>query len=105
VKRIVEVSDVVTENMRPGVMDKLGLNYEELRKVRSDIIMLSSSAFGSEGPLKRYGGYAPSFAAYSGLTHLTGYSDGPPNPMTAIPIRPCKRSLRRSPPTVSTAWR
>ncbi len=82
VKRIVEVSDVVTENMRPGVMDKLGLSYEELKKVRSDIIMLSSSAFGSEGPLKRYGGYAPSFAAYSGLTHLTGYSDGPPNPMT-----------------------
>ncbi len=81
-KKIIEISDVASENMRPGAMNKLGLGYEELKKVKSDIIMLSSSAFGSEGPLNRYGGYAPSFAAYSGLTHLTGYSDGPPNPMT-----------------------
>jgi len=81
-KRIIALSDVASQNMRPGAMDKLGLGYDELRKVRPDIIMLSSSAFGGEGPLRRYGGYAPSFAAYSGLTHLTGYSDGPPNPMT-----------------------
>jgi len=53
-----------------------------LKEIKPDIIMLSSSSFGAEGPLRRYGGYAPSFAAYSGLTHLTGYSDGPPNPMT-----------------------
>lgn len=81
-KKIIELSDVASQNMRPGAMDKLGLSYDDLRKVRPDIIMLSSSAFGSEGPLRRYGGYAPSFAAYSGLTHLTGYADGPPNPMT-----------------------
>jgi benzylsuccinate CoA-transferase BbsF subunit len=81
-KKIIELSDVASQNMRPGAMDKLGLGYDDLRKVRPDIIMLSSSAFGSEGPLRRYGGYAPSFAAYSGLTHLTGYADGPPNPMT-----------------------
>jgi benzylsuccinate CoA-transferase BbsF subunit len=58
------------------------LGYPVLKELKPDIIMLSSSAFGSEGPLRRYGGYAPSFAAYSGLTHLTGYSDAPPNPMT-----------------------
>ena len=81
-KKIIQISDVVTQNMRPGAMDKMGLGYETLREVKPDIIMLSSSSFGAEGPLRRYGGYAPSFAAYSGLTHLTGYSDGPPNPMT-----------------------
>lgn len=81
-KRIVQVSDVVSENMRPGVMERLGLGYEVLRKVRPDVVMLSSSAFGSEGPLRRYGGYAPSFTCYSGLAHLTGYADAPPNPMT-----------------------
>ena len=81
-KKIVQISDVASENMRPGAMDSIGLGYEVLREVKPDIIMLSSSAFGAEGPLRRYGGYAPSFACYSGLAHLTGYSDGPPNPMT-----------------------
>jgi benzylsuccinate CoA-transferase BbsF subunit len=81
-KKIVQISDVASENMRPGVMDSIGLGYEVLREVKPDIIMLSSSSFGSEGPLRRYGGYAPSFACYSGLAHLTGYSDGPPNPLT-----------------------
>jgi len=81
-KRIVQISDVASQNMRPGAMDKIGLGYEALKEVKPDIIMLSSSSFGAEGPLRRYGGYAPSFAAYSGLTHLTGYSDAPPNPMT-----------------------
>lgn len=81
-KKIIQISDVVTQNMRPGAMDNIGLGYDVLKEVKPDIIMLSSSSFGAEGPLRRYGGYAPSFAAYSGLTHLTGYSDGPPNPMT-----------------------
>jgi len=81
-KRIVQISDVATQNMRPGAMDKMGLGYEALKEVKPDIIMLSSSSFGAEGPMRRFGGYAPSFASYSGLTHLTGYSDSPPNPMT-----------------------
>jgi benzylsuccinate CoA-transferase BbsF subunit len=81
-KKIIQISDVASQNMRPGAMDKIGLGYEALKEVKPDIIMLSSSSFGAEGPLRRYGGYAPSFAAYSGLTHLTGYSDAPPNPMT-----------------------
>jgi benzylsuccinate CoA-transferase BbsF subunit len=81
-KRIVQISDVATQNMRPGAMDKMGLGYETLKEVKPDIIMLSSSSFGAQGPMRRYGGYAPSFASYSGLTHLTGYSDSPPNPMT-----------------------
>ncbi|MGB2885515.1 MAG: CoA transferase [Dehalococcoidia bacterium] len=81
-KKIVQISDVASENMRPGAMDSIRLGYEVLKEVKPDIIMLSSSAFGAEGPLRRYGGYAPSFACYSGLAHLTGYSDGPPNPMT-----------------------
>ena len=81
-KKIVQISDVASENMRPGAMDSIGLGYDVLKEVKPDIIMLSSSAFGAEGPLRRYGGYAPSFACYSGLAHLTGYSDGPPNPLT-----------------------
>jgi benzylsuccinate CoA-transferase BbsF subunit len=83
-KRIVAVSDVVNENMRPGVMDKLGLGYKDLVKVKPDIIMLSSSGFGSSGPYREYAGFAPIFAAFGGLAHLTGYEDGDPNTMSGV---------------------
>jgi benzylsuccinate CoA-transferase BbsF subunit len=83
-KRIVAVSDVVVENMRPGVMDKRGLGYNDLVKVKPDIIMLSSSGFGSSGPYRAYAGYAPIFAAFGGLAYLTGYEDGEPNTMSGV---------------------
>ena len=81
-KRLVKVSDVVIQNMRPGVMERLGLGYEVLRKVRPDIIMLSSSAVGTTGPERTYVGYAPTFAAHSGLAYVSGYTDGPPSTLT-----------------------
>ena len=52
-KRIIGISDVVSQNMRPGAMDNIGLGYDVLKELKPDIIMLSSSAFGSEGPLRR----------------------------------------------------
>ena len=81
-KRIVQVSDIVAENMRPGTMERLGLGYNVLKDVKPDIIMLASSAFGGKGPQRVYGGYAPGFACASGLANLTGYRDRTPNPMT-----------------------
>jgi crotonobetainyl-CoA:carnitine CoA-transferase CaiB-like acyl-CoA transferase len=80
-KRLVAVSDVVAQNMRPGVMERLGLGYEDLRTVKPDIIMLSSSALGSTGPDRGYAGYAPVFAALGGLAHITGQASGPPVPL------------------------
>lgn len=77
-KRIVEVSDVVAQNMRPGVMDRLGLGYEALREIKPDIIYLSSSAEGATGPHGSYTGYASNFAAIGGLSCITGYPDGLP---------------------------
>lgn len=83
-KRIIAVSDVVLENMRAGVMDRLGLGYDDLVKVKPDIIMLSASGFGSTGPYREYAGFAPIFACVGGLAHLTGYEDGPPNAMSGV---------------------
>lgn len=77
-KRLVKISDVVVENFRPGVMNKLGLGFETLRDVKPDIIMLSTSTGGSKGPESTYAGYAPLFNAVAGLGELTGYRDGPP---------------------------
>jgi len=75
---LVSISDLVLENFRPGVMDRLGLGYPKLREVKPDIIIVSLSANGQTGPESRYAGYAPMFAALGGLGHLTGYPDGPP---------------------------
>lgn len=77
-KRLVAMSDIVAESFRPGVMDRLGLNYDALKAVKSDIVMVSVSASGQTGPERGYAGYAPLFGAAGGLGTLTGYDDGPP---------------------------
>jgi benzylsuccinate CoA-transferase BbsF subunit len=88
VRRLVARSDVVTQNMRPGVLDRLGLGYEDLRAVKPDIIMLSSSAVGATGPEGSYAGYAPTFACMSGAVEISGYPDEPPSPLSgAVDLR------------------
>ena len=82
VRRLVSESDAVVQNMRPGVLDRLGIGYEDLRQIKPDIVMLSSSAVGAGGPEKSYGGYAPTFAALSGIADLTGYPDLQPLPLS-----------------------
>ncbi len=77
-KRLVAQCDMVAENFRPGVMDRLGLGYEALRQVKPDIVMLSMSANGATGPDREVAGYAGIFGALSGISHLIGYADGPP---------------------------
>lgn len=82
VRRLVARSDVVTQNMRPGVLDRLGLGYDDLRAVKADLVMLSSSAVGATGPERTYAGYAPTFASLGGTAHVTGYPDRPPLPLS-----------------------
>ena len=87
-KKLASVSDVIMENMRPGVMSRLGLGYEALREMKTDLIYLSSSACGQQGPEREYVGYAPTFAALGGVSYITGYEDWPPsNFMGAIDLR------------------
>jgi len=76
-KRLVKISDVLVENFRPGVMDRMGLGYETLKETKPDLIMLSISMAGDTGPEAHYTGYAPIFSALGGVGHLTGYPDGP----------------------------
>lgn len=81
-RELVATADIVLENMRPGVMQKLGLDYETLVKIKPDLIMLSLSGFGATGPLRRYAAYNPCFTSVGGVSHLTGYADKKPNTMT-----------------------
>ncbi|MBM3118282.1 MAG: CoA transferase [Chloroflexi bacterium] len=77
-KKLVSISDIVMQNMRPGVMERLGLGYEALKIIKPDIIYLSSSARGATGPEKTYSGYAPNFAAWGGISYITGNPNGKP---------------------------
>ncbi len=75
-KRLVKVSDIVVENFGFGTMEKFGLGYQDLKKLRPDLIMLSSSGFGRTGPEKEYLAYGRNLQAASGLSYLTGYPGG-----------------------------
>jgi len=77
-RRLVRCSDVVMDNMRPGAMAKLGLGYEDLRKIRPDIIVLSTSRAGHSGPESHYLGFAPIHYGYGGGAYISGYPDDHP---------------------------
>lgn len=76
--KMVEQADVVVENYRPGIMKKLGLTYEELRKRNPRIIYASASGFGTYGPYSDQPGYDIVAQGMSGIMSLTGHRGGPP---------------------------
>ena len=78
VQELVRKSDLFIENLRPGAAGRLGLGYEVLRSLRPDIVAVSMSMYGHEGPLSYQTGYAPCFSALAGVCHLVGYEGGPP---------------------------
>lgn len=65
--------DVAIQNFAPGVLDRYGLGYEALRERRPDLVMLSLSGGGQQGPLRELRSYASTIAAFSGLDSLCGY--------------------------------
>ena len=77
-KRLVEVSDVVAENFSGRIMPRWGMDYESLRQIKPDIIMLSMSGLGRTGPWKDYVSYGQTLQAWSGFTYLTGFPDTDP---------------------------
>jgi crotonobetainyl-CoA:carnitine CoA-transferase CaiB-like acyl-CoA transferase len=67
VRRLLQDTDIVVENFAPGVMDRLGLGYDDLRKFRGDIIMVSCSGLGSTGPRASWVAYGSLVSAYAGF--------------------------------------
>lgn len=78
VKRLVAWCDIVLENFRPGVMERMGLSWEELKKINPDIIMLRVSIQGQTGPRANNPGLGGSFQASVGFTELIGWPDREP---------------------------
>ncbi len=78
VRRMVKKADIILENFRPGVMDRLGLGWEDLRKINPGLVYGCVSGFGHYGPYKDRPGYDIVGQAMGGLMSTTGWPGGPP---------------------------
>jgi benzylsuccinate CoA-transferase BbsF subunit len=77
-KKFVAWADVVTDNFAGGAMERMGLGYEVLRKIKPDIIMMSSALMGQTGPWHNSPGYGDQLSAISGLHEISGWPDRKP---------------------------
>ncbi len=75
--KLVEKTDIVTDNFRPGTMQRFGFDHDSLSAINPRIITLSSTAYGYTGPWRRAGSRARTVDAACGLSYLTGYEGGP----------------------------
>ena len=78
IRRLVSVSDILIENFAHGVLERWGLGYDDMRRLRPDIIYLSMSGFGHTGRDRGYKTMGPIAQALSGMTHLSGLPGKPP---------------------------
>jgi len=76
--KLVERSDIIVENFRPGTLEKWGLGYDVLRQHNKGIILVRVSGYGQTGPDANKAGYASVAEAASGLRHMNGFPGGPP---------------------------
>jgi crotonobetainyl-CoA:carnitine CoA-transferase CaiB-like acyl-CoA transferase len=75
---LAKTSDVLVQSSRVGVPERLGYDYETIRGLREDVIHMSITAFGPEGPMRAYPGYDPLMQAFAGIISVTGYPESPP---------------------------
>src|SRR3989442_92313 len=78
IQRLVAASHVVTENFRPGTLERWNLGWDELSRVRPSLVMVRISAFGQTGPNRERPGFGRIAAAVGGLAYLSGYPDRAP---------------------------
>lgn len=78
VLRLVAEADMVVSNFRPSTLRRFGLDFDDLRAVRDDIVLVHLTAFGRTGPYAERPGFARVVEAFAGLTYRSGEPDGPP---------------------------
>ena len=77
-KKLATESDVIIESFRPGVMNRLGIGYEEISKLNEGIVYCSLTGYGQTGPYSKLPGHDINFVGYSGILGLIGEKDGKP---------------------------
>ncbi len=78
IRSIIAQCDVVAESFTPRVMRAFGLDYDSLREIKEDIIMIALSGYGQDGPYADWSAYGMGLEPASGVAQLTGYAGGPP---------------------------
>ena len=104
IRRLAREADVVVENFRTGVADRLGVGYADLSGENPRIIYASISGFGSEGEWAQKAGYDLIVQAMSGLMHVSAHPGGPPG-KTATPIADLLAALYTSQAILAALWR
>jgi benzylsuccinate CoA-transferase BbsF subunit len=84
-KRLVGVCQVVTENFGGSILDRWGLSYEEIKRIKPDIIMYAGSGYGRSGPHKERPAYAEIIESFDGSTFVNGYPGGNPQTVGVAP--------------------
>lgn len=77
-RQLVAEADIVVENFRPGVMEKLGLGWDELSATNPGLVMVRLSGFGQTGPMAKQPGFGAIGESMGGLRYVTGFPDRPP---------------------------
>lgn len=77
-KQLVREADIVVENFRPGVLEKLGVGWDVLREINPGLVMVRLSGFGQTGPMAKQPGFGAIGESMGGLRYVTGFADRPP---------------------------
>jgi formyl-CoA transferase len=77
-ERLLTKADILIENFRPGVLEKLGFDWKKLQQINPKLILLRLSGFGQSGPMKDHPGFGAIGESMGGLRYVTGFPDRPP---------------------------
>jgi crotonobetainyl-CoA:carnitine CoA-transferase CaiB-like acyl-CoA transferase len=83
-KRLISISDIVAENYSTGTMERMGIGYQDMQRLRPDVIYLSLGAFGRTGPMKDLAGFHSVINLFSGLAAVTGHTGSHPRILGGI---------------------
>ncbi|MGE5403393.1 MAG: CaiB/BaiF CoA transferase family protein [Candidatus Saccharibacteria bacterium] len=92
-KKLAARVDIVLDQFRPGVMERMGLGYEVLKEINQRLIYCTLTGFGTDGPMKDTAAHDINLLSWSGLAELTGTADGPPSISAAQVAGLCGGSL------------
>ena len=79
-RELVKEYDIIVEQFRPGVMDRLGLGYESLKEIKEDIIYCSITGYGQTGPYRERAGHDINYLSMTGIQGYSGTKQGWPTP-------------------------